>query len=518
MRVDLTSWGRGWLARSDRRIAVPTGYVTKLVRGLARPRARRWFLAALIPLLALTVPLYWSSRSPSEARHLVTGAVERGPFTVKISESGELRALESVTIASPGKLKNVPIIFLVPEGTTVDEGDKLIGYDPTTSEQLVEEAKTALEAAQADLTKAREDQSAQREKLAADLSRFESDFQLAKIDLENLKKKPLKEELEAARMEVEKAKLAFENAEKGRQVLPHLLQKGYVTRIALEDAELKYLAAKATLQATQFALERIAAGALPEDLERARIRLAHASNGLDTAKAALQSQLQSLQANVDRAKAAVKASETLIAGEQKKLDLVDVRAPRGGLVVYAKPDKVGDKIQTGMVPFRGQPLIYLPDISSMVADTEINEIDIARVQIGGPAELRLEAYPGAVFQGKVHKIGVLARPKLNRATNTPTGIKVFDVTVKVEGKDPRLKPGLTATVDIIVERQADVVSVPLTAVITDKGGPMVLVSTSGKLEKRKVALGASNEQRVIVKEGLRGGERVVLGPPAAPPS
>jgi HlyD family secretion protein len=482
-----------------------------------RTVARKWSLAALISVLALGAGFYWSSRPPSEARNLVTGEVERGPFAIKISETGELRAAESVTIAAPN-LKGVPIIYLVPEGTFVKEGDELIRFDPSPFEQLLEESKAALDVSQAELKKAREDRDAQRAKLAAELSRFESEVLLARVDLANLKKKPLAEELEAAQMEVEKATLAFENADRSRQLLPELVAKGFVTRTALEDAELRYLAAKAGARAAHFALQRVSAGALPEDLERARIRLEQAQEGLDKTQTALKSQLQSFEATVDREKANVKRSKTLIEGAEKRLSNTELAAPKAGLVVYARASsKTGDKIQAGMIPFAGQPLIYLPDISTMVVDTEINEIDIAKVKVGGPAEVRIEAYGGTVFQGKVLRVGALAKLKDSR-TGGPSGIKVFDVTVHIEAKDPRLKPGLTATVDIIVDRHADVVSIPLSAVMTGPGEPTVLVSNTGALEKRKVTLGASNDERVIVTEGLRAGEHVVLGPPPSPPS
>jgi HlyD family secretion protein len=62
------------------------------------------------------------------------------------------------------------------------------------------------------------------------------------------------------------------------------------------------------------------------------------------------------------------------------------RAPRDGLVVYVKAggEKSAEKVQLGMIPFEGQPIIYLPDISTMVADTEANEIDIGKVTVGVP--------------------------------------------------------------------------------------------------------------------------------------
>jgi HlyD family secretion protein len=89
--------------------------------------------------------------------------------------------------------------------------------------------------------------------------------------------------------------------------------------------------------------------------------------------------------------------------------------------------------------------------------------------------------------------------------------------VKIEEKDPRLKPGLTATLDIIVDRQDNVISVPLPAVVSRKGEHHVFVPLGGRIEERKVVLGPSNEQSIIVQKGIRPSEQLILGvPPSGP--
>jgi multidrug efflux pump subunit AcrA (membrane-fusion protein) len=105
------------------------------------------------------------------------------------------------------------------------------------------------------------------------------------------------------------------------------------------------------------------------------------------------------------------------------------------------------------------------------------------------------------------EISPLARFK---ERNTNSGIKVFDVTVKIEGNDPRLRPGLTANLHFIVERQEDVISIPLAAVTSRQGEHIALVANAGKIEERKVVLGPSNEDHVVVMQGLRPGEQVLL--------
>lgn len=468
-------------------------------------------LILFLAVASLPVVAYWVSHAPSEGQSLVTVEAERGPFTAKITEAGELRALESVTISAQ---KDLQIIHLVPEGTFVKAGDVLVRFDPAKYQTALEESRAVLRVAQAELRKAEEDREAQRQKLLGEQARFEAEVRLAQLDLENLRKKPLKDELEGARMELEKAKMAFANAEKKRNVLPELVAKGFVTRSALEEAELKYLEAKTNLQVAEFNFQKVTAGATPEELEKAQIRLEQARIGLEKAQSGMRSQLQSLDAAVEREQANVARTKALIEKAEVYVKATVIRAPRDGLVVYAKAagEKSTGKVQLGMIPFEGQPLIYLPDISTMVADTEVNEIDIGRVEVGGPIELRLEAYPGAVFHGRIMKIGSLAKLKENPAGGA-SGIKVFDVTVAIEERDPRLKPGLTAAVDIIIDRQEDALSIPLSTVVSRGASHVVFVSNNGTVEEREVVLGPSNAQSVVVREGIREGERVVLAPP-----
>jgi HlyD family secretion protein len=478
------------------------------------PGGRRSGLALLLAAAAASI-LYWgAARAPSESGGPLTVEARRGPFTVKISETGELRAHDSVTVSAPSELQ---IIHLAPEGSFVKSGDLLIRFAPGKYEGALEDAQAILQVAQADFRKAEQDGDTQKQKLATELAGHEVEVRLAELDLDNLMRRPLPHELEAARMEQDKTRAAFETAERKLTVLPVLVEKGFVTTSALEEAELKFLETKANLQAAQFKLEQVSAGPTAEERERAQVRLDQARSTVERARTAMRSQLRSFDAAVDREKANVERARVLIEKAQARIRTMEKRAPREGLVVYARAtgERAGEKIQLGMIPFEGQPLMYLPDVFSMVADIEVNEIDIGKVTAGGRVEVRLEAYPGAVFPGRVLKIGSLARLKHTRAEQ-PSGIKVFDVTVRIDSKDPRLKPGLTAAVDLIVERQAEAISIPLSAVASRNGDYFAFVAQRGKTEARKVVLGPSNDQHVLVKEGLREGERVLLVPPYWP--
>ena len=471
-------------------------------------------LIAGLTLGLLGTGVYWFTRSAPRVTAPVLFEVKTSDLTSKITQVGEIRSLESVTIRAQ---KDGPIAYLVPEGTLVNPGDVLVRFDPTQYEAALTASKVELSAAVAELRRAQSDLEAQQQKLLSELARLDAEARLAEVDLTDLKKKPLQEEVEKARLELEKAKVTFEHAERKRKVLPELAEKGFITRSTLDEAEVNYVTGKASLQIAQVNFDKVSAGATAEELEKATIKLTQARFAFQKAESASGPFLRSLEAGVEREKANVQKGKHLVERARSDLARTQLRAPQAGLAVHAKEGGSGlsRKIYPGMMAFAGQNLIYLPDMSTMVVDAEVNEFDIGKVQAGAPVEVRLEADPASVFHGRVFQVATLSRLKPGPA-GTDSKIKVFDVTAKIEEKDPRLKPGLSATLDFIVEHQRDVISIPLSAVVSRGGEPFVLVANSGRVEERKVILGTSNDERVVVKEGLRPGEQVVLAPASGP--
>jgi HlyD family secretion protein len=152
----------------------------------------------------------------------------------------------------------------------------------------------------------------------------------------------------------------------------------------------------------------------------------------------------------------------------------------------------------------------------MLVDTEIGEIDLGRVRVGEPASVALDAFPGVQFKGEVIAISNLAKRKINRATGKQTGAKVFDVTVRVLADDPRLKPGLTATVEILSNQYENALTVPLEAVFYDENEkPIVYVRKRGRVEARSVEFSDSNDRVAVVKKNLEFNDEVLLAPPGS---
>jgi macrolide-specific efflux system membrane fusion protein len=153
----------------------------------------------------------------------------------------------------------------------------------------------------------------------------------------------------------------------------------------------------------------------------------------------------------------------------------------------------------------------------LLVKTDLNQIDVARVQVGQTAEVTLDALPGKKFSARVTRVAAAAA--------SVGGRDLFPVEAALErqGVDlAAIKPGMTADVRILVERKPQVLVLPIEAVLSERGKSLVnVVQTSPgqpgrqRTEPREVKLGARNDREVELVSGLKAGEQVIIKPPSA---
>jgi len=144
----------------------------------------------------------------------------------------------------------------------------------------------------------------------------------------------------------------------------------------------------------------------------------------------------------------------------------------------------------------------LPDLSEMMVETTVSEVDASKVDTGQQVEVTLDAIPDIRYKGVVSKKSTLARKK-----DYNSRINVFDVEVSIKDGDERLKPGMSASCTVIIDRIPDVVSAPLEAVFEKEGQTVVYLKNK---KKREVTVGRRNDMAIEIVDGLEGGEEVCL--------
>ena len=198
--------------------------------------------------------------------------------------------------------------------------------------------------------------------------------------------------------------------------------------------------------------------------------------------------------------AEVSAAEARIAAAQSTLNLAFIAAPFDGTVTQAEP-AVGDQASTGAVAFR------VDDLSHLLVDVQVSEVDINTLSIGQTAALTFDAILGKEYHGEIVEVG--------QAGDNVQGVVNFTVTIELTDADEQVKPGMTAAVNIVVQEVKDVVLVPNRAVRLVDAERVVFVLVNGIPQQVKVELGSSSDtMSVLVGGDLKEGDEIILNPPS----
>jgi membrane fusion protein, heavy metal efflux system len=173
-------------------------------------------------------------------------------------------------------------------------------------------------------------------------------------------------------------------------------------------------------------------------------------------------------------------------------EYVPVRSPLHGVVLEKS-------ITQGTAVTVGTPLFVVADLTELWAVAEIDETELPLVKAGRPTELRVSAYPGEAFPGRITFVADMVNPKTRRVT----------VRCQVPNADGRLKPEMYAQVTLAAGEPREVLAVPSGAIQEIEGKPLVFVKTAkGSFERRDVAVGVEAGGWVEVRGGVKEGERV----------
>jgi len=246
----------------------------------------------------------------------------------------------------------------------------------------------------------------------------------------------------------------------------------------------------------------------PATIRQAEINLDKAERALEQAKRSYILRVEQTKANILNTKRQLNEQQQKVTDLQDLLSKFIVKAPADGMVIYYR-DRTGAKRKTGSSISPWDNIIAtLPDMSSMISKTYVNEIDVSKVKPGQKVDITVDAFPEKAYTGVVTSVANIGEQLPN------ADAKVFEVIIKLDGSDPILRPAMTTGNKIITKTMTDVVYVPLECVQTGADSIPFVYTKNGK--KQIVLLGESNENDVIVEQGIEPGTEIYLSTPEKP--
>jgi len=442
----------------------------------SRSHGRWWRLGllaagvvAVLAVLATAAALIPGAVSRRDSGAKLTHTISRGDLVVSVTEQGTLESSNNTEIKCKVRGYNT-VIWVIEGGTEVKAGDELIRLDTKRIEDAISLQTTNVHTARATLEKSKADVA--KAEIAID-EYLEGTYQLALAKLER------------------GLKIAKRNLRTAKKTLDHtrlMCKRGYVTELEVEGNEFTVKRAQLELDVIQTEIDVLNKYTKEMELETLRGNLKASKSKLEADKAGLTMD----EGRLDLA--------------SKELEYCVIKAERSGLVIHpsAAQWKDAPDVTEGATVRKDQVLLLMPDVSKMQVKVGVHESIVDRIKPGLAARVTL---PDKKLNGKVASVASVTRP----AGWWTGNVVKYDTIIELPPVDG-LKPGMSAEVEVILDRHEDVLTIPVAAVVETAEGDFCWVNTADGTKRRSLRLGDTDDSFIIVKAGLKEGDEVVLNP------
>ena len=514
---------------------------------------------------------YYFTRMKSAKPVVAVGRIvsaETGDVALIVSESGTLEPVVKVDVKSrvAGRLSR----FYVKPGDVIAAGQLIATVDPKEVAREVAGIAAQVRSARAGLEQTKENegliarqvalavdrakigvQTAESQVADAEVSKSDAAINLrdAILGVETAEKRyaqtaaPTRpQELAQAVASLKRADDQLDDQKRIVERRKTLLTKGFISQQDVDTAETQVRLQESDIQSARQRVALLKEGPRKEDIDTAKlavdaakirveqanirvkqadIKVSQAKINLRTSKVELQNQENNLgtvalrKRDIERSRADVAQIENRFAQQSVQLTETRIVAPMAGEVT-GKYLEEGELVASATAGFaQGAAIVTIANLKQMQVRTNVNEVDVVKVKVGQPVEIRVDGVRNVTFHGVVaSKAPASLTSSQAGATNTAASassnqVVRFEVKVRVTDGDARLRPGMTASVDILLDRKTKVTKIPTEAIRPDET-VMIMTGTKEKpiLTPRKVTLGLRSDSATEVISGIKPGEKI----------
>jgi HlyD family secretion protein len=458
------------------------------------PRGGSWVTPLIIGVVALSIlaGAAWgavhlrSNRADKAISDVLTAKVLRGELLVTVTEDGSLESAVNIDIKCE-VAGGTSILWIVDDGTEVKKGEKIVQLDSAALEETINQQRIATEKARAAKIQA------------------EKDYAAAKLAVEEYLQGTFVKSVQDQDAQIT---IAEENLRSAQNALEHsqrMFRKGYISALDLESQKFQVQRAQLELDSARTAkdvLVKFTKLKMVQELESKR----------DSSEAKMRSEAASFDLEESRLKRL-----------ESQLEKCVIVAPADGMAVYANEQgmRFGGsqqaQIEEGAAVRERQTMLRLPDLAQMQVKVNVHESKVEMLSRAWKAAIDA----GHALRARIRIQELELQGALTNIANQPEpsgwwagNIKEYATTISIDGTPQGLRPGMTAECEILVDHLQDVLTIPVAAVVEQRGGYYAWTKTPTGYDRRPLVLGATNDQFVEVKDGLVENEEVILNPRA----
>ena len=384
-----------------------------------------------------------------------TVPASRATLELRATHVGEVTAQSSVDVTP--RISGVVVAIPVAEGQAVRRGEVLVRLDAKDLRFQVSQARAGYNAARVQVDAARAALVTQQARLSQVLAG------------------PAEQQVRQAEEAIRQAQAAVAYSRQQVRRQEELFAQGYVSQQQVDTARLDLTAQEARLRTAEETLALLQREPRPEAVQIARAQVA--------------------EAEVAHRQSITRLEQARVTMQQAESTLAETRvvAPVDGLIGRRL-------VESGQAVTPATPLVRLIDVDPAVITVAIIERDLSRIRPGLTVKVVTDALPGQTFVGRVAAIS----PMLSTTTRTA------EVRIEIPNPDRRLRPGMFTSVELLLARAENAVTVPVDAVLERPEGPTVFVIRGQTAEARRVVVGITSNGLVEIVKGVTAGEAVAI--------
>lgn len=474
-------------------------------------------LVSAVALLGIIVVISILAGGKDEPEVTTVVVKVRPELRSTVTASGEVRPIQFINLTSEvaGRIEEI----YVKEGQPVTKGQQLVRLDPTQLQSNEAAQAAALQAALSDTQNARTQIIAAQNGVAT----AQQSLTVAEASLAQAR-----QQVVSAQTNVDRAQVDLNTAQRELKRTTELVESNVASRAEYDAARDRFEQARVALRTAQANLEAQKIG-----IEEAKARVNQQRVGVRNA----QTNVVAAQQSVKTSEARANQQQAILRGQGSQLAKATQTAPITGVIADI-PSKVGQFAVAGLST---TPLLTIADMSTVNVEVKVDETEIAEVEVGQPAKVKVDAFQGREIDGVVTQKTPLAVGKSSTQGGLQNTINVqeakeFRVVVQLNISDEirnGLKPGMSATAVITTKTETNVVAVPLQAIVEKPAQPApspavagsvpspadkpkdikgVYVLQGNKVKFVEVTTGITGESDIQILSGVQADMEVITGP------
>jgi RND family efflux transporter MFP subunit len=440
--------------------------------------------------------------------HPLSSAARRASLTISVTERGSLESVKTVDGVCEVEGNQIKIIELVPEGDTVKKGQVVCRFDASEIDKSIAKQKIQVQQNQTRVETTTQELEIAKNKAEEEITAAKVELELARLTLEKYERSDFPAEVSEMQGSIAQQASKLEEAKSKVDQMRELVKKGFRTPEQMRTLELEY-------EQYTFLHDRDVQKLEGKKKFEYQLKRKELQSKVDQSEGKSKRAEANSKAAIGKARSENLAAQSTLEMEkgqledyQKQKDKTVITAEQDGVVAYANQPyyDASRQIREGATVWSRQTIFSLPDMTNMQVKVNIHESLVKKVKVGQKAEIRVDAFPSMVLRGTVKTVSQLADSNQSFLSG---GAKTYPTVVTIDlMPEESLRPGMNAEVKILVRTIPSALVVPVQCVVAHKGKHYAYVDDGNAVARREVKIGDTDQKLVEVLSGLKPGDLV----------